>query len=267
MLKRSLHGIAWVLLVLTALVLWPQQWGGTMTYVITSGTSMQPMFTAGDLGVLRSAHDYRVGDVVAYRSEELGRVVMHRVRTQDDGVYTFQGDNNDFVDPDRVRQDQLLGRLVLRVPQVGPVLQWLLRPVNLLLVVGGLFLLLADRRREPDAQPRVSDAEPLVLDVSALQVPAGATVVQLVDPADLERLAARYDRPLLRQPDSGETWVVDGSTVYRHALPVEQAPEVGSGRDWRYDLDPDVVALLPRPRRQAAEPTHGVDLGRLLGLG
>ncbi len=266
-MKRSIHAVAWVLLVVAAVVLWPRQWGGTMTYVLTSGTSMQPMFTAGDLAVLRSTDDYRVGDVVAYRSEELKRVVMHRVLTEKDGVYTFQGDNNDFVDPDKVREDQLLGRLALRVPKVGLALAWLFKPVNLLLVVAGLYLLFADRRKPDEAQSDPAVEQPLVVAVSALETPDNAVVADVVDEADLHRLAARYGRPVLHSTSSGESWVSEGTVVYRHAAAVEQAPEVGSGRDWQYGLDPDVVALLPRPRRQAPQPTHGVDLGTLLKLG
>ena len=64
-MKRGVHAVAWVALVVAAFVLWPQRWGGTMTYVITSGVSMQPSFAQGDLAVLRTSGDYRVGDVAA----------------------------------------------------------------------------------------------------------------------------------------------------------------------------------------------------------
>jgi len=258
-----MHAVVWVLLVVAAVVLWPKGLGGTMTYVVTSGTSMQPMFSAGDLAVLRSADDYRVGDVVAYRSSELQRVVMHRVLTEDDGTYTFQGDNNDFVDPDEVRDEQVLGRLVLRVPGVGPVLEWLFTPMNLLLVVGGLYLVLGDRRKE---SPAGTPTEPLVLELRAFTVPPGSAVADLVDEDDLQRLAARYDRPVLRDEATGQSWVHDGATVYRHQVPLAVEPEVGSGRDWQYGVDADVVALLPRPRRQSPPAEHGVDLGKLLKL-
>ncbi|MCW2679572.1 MAG: putative rane protein [Frankiales bacterium] len=267
-MRRSIHAVAWVLLVVAAVALWPQRWGGTMTYVLTSGTSMEPMFQAGDLAVLRTAPEYRVGDVVAYRSDVIKQTVMHRVLTEKDGIYTFQGDNNDFVDPDRVRDEQLLGKLALRVPGVGRVVSWLFKPVNVLVVVGALYLLFSDRRKEPAAVPAATAAEePLVVAVGAFRVPESAVVAELLNEADLHRVAARYGRPVLRDGASGESWVHDGSLVYRYAVEVEQAPEVGSGRDWQYGVDPDVVALLPRPRRQSVQPSHGVDLGKLLKLG
>lgn len=266
-MKRSIHAVAWVLLVVAAVALWPQRWGGTMTYVLTSGTSMQPLFTAGDLAVLRTADDYRVGDVVAFRSEELQRVVMHRVLTEKDGTYTFQGDSNDFIDLDQVRDEQMLGRLALRVPKVGPALEWLFRPVNVLLVVGALYLLFSDRRKDEPAATPTTAADPLVLSVTAFHVPAGAALAELSDELDLRRLAAHYDRPVLRDAASGQSWVHDGAMVYRHQVAVPVAPEVGTGRDWQYGLDADVVALLPRPRRQAQRVQEGLGLGKLLKLG
>ena len=264
-MKRSIHAAAWVLLVVAAVVLWPQAWGGTMTYVVTNGTSMQPMFSAGDLAVLRSAGDYDVGDVVAYRSEELNRVVMHRVLTEADGVYTFQGDNNDFVDPDEVAADDVLGRLALRVPKVGLVLGWLLQPVNILLVVGAAYLLLADRK--PKEQSSAADAQPVPgpIGISDLRIPDAACVADVVDDADLTRMAAALRRPVLHNESTGESFVQDGAMVYRHRVAVRVAPEIGSGRDWKYGADADVVAL--RPRRVDAQIDYGIDLGKLLKLG
>jgi hypothetical protein len=71
---------------------------------------------------------------------------------------------------------------------------------------------------------------------------------------------------VLRDAATGQSWVHDGATVYRYRVPLEVVPEVGSGRDWQYGVDADVVALLPRPRRQSPPAEHGVDLGKLLKL-
>ena len=246
-MKRSIHGVAWVLLVLTAVLLWPRALGGTMTYVVTSGTSMEPTFRAGDLAVLRSADEYDVGDVVAYRSAALDRVVMHRIRTDVDGTYTLQGDNNDFVDPDRVRDDEVLGKLALRVPKVGLVAAWLLRPVNILLAVGALYLMLADRRPK---QPAVAIAD--------LDLVDSTCVADVVDERELVRLASASGRPVLRNAATGESFVHDGAVVYRHQAPV---PVVVHPQTYA-----DPVALLPRPRE--ADPlVCGLDLSRLLRRG
>src|SRR5690349_23842095 len=90
-----------VALVLATLWLfWPSGLGGGTTYVSTHGTSMQPRFHTGDLAVLSPGPPYVVGDVIAYHSDNLHTIVMHRiVAVQGDRVVT-KGDNNDWLDAD-----------------------------------------------------------------------------------------------------------------------------------------------------------------------
>src|SRR5215213_6386114 len=111
-------GISAVIALLLAAVwvFWPLALGGGTTYVTTHGISMEPRFHTGDMAILRSAGSYAVGDVVAYRSESLGTTVMHRIVSRDGDRFVIQGDNNDFLDEDHPSQDQVLGRLFLRVP-------------------------------------------------------------------------------------------------------------------------------------------------------
>jgi len=124
------------------LLLAPQQLGGPLTYVTTNGASMAPQFQTGDLAVLRPAREYAVGDVAAYRSPLLDTVVMHRVVAVDDGTYTLRGDNNDWLDPETPDQNQMAGKLLLRLPQGGAWLDRLTSPpalglITLLLATGG----------------------------------------------------------------------------------------------------------------------------------
>jgi signal peptidase I len=124
-----------VALVLAAVWLfWPLPLRGGTTYVTTHGVSMEPRFHTGDLAILRSADSYAVGDVVAYRSESLNTVVMHRIVDMDGNRFVIQGDNNDWLDPDQPTSDLVLGKLWLRVPQGGKVLGALRSPVGLVIV-------------------------------------------------------------------------------------------------------------------------------------
>lgn len=151
--------VAWVLFAPTAI-------GGSATYVVTNGISMEPRFHTGDLAIVRPAADYRVGDVVAYHSSLLHVVVLHRIIAIRGGHYVFKGDNNDFVDPVHPTRSQLLGRLWLHLPGGGGVLNWLHTPVMgaMLAAVIGVLLLFGsaqtrrrrrrDRRRaHPDPMP------------------------------------------------------------------------------------------------------------------
>ncbi|HLM05399.1 MAG TPA: signal peptidase I [Blastococcus sp.] len=135
-------------LVLAAVwMFWPLTLGGGTTYVTTHGISMEPRFHTGDLAILRSAGSYSVGDIVAYRSDLLDTIVMHRIVDMDGDRFVIQGDNNDWLDEERPTEDELLGTLLLRVPQGGRAIGVLTSPGALGLVgVAALALVGAARR-------------------------------------------------------------------------------------------------------------------------
>ncbi|WP_162254927.1 signal peptidase I [Arthrobacter sp. Soil762] len=118
---------------------WPAELGGQTTYLSTFGDSMEPQFHAGDLGILRPAERYDVGDVVAYRSDLLQTMVLHRIVSIADGHYTFQGDNNSWLDPEQLTRDQLIGELAVQIPQGGLWLERLTSPPVLGLIAFALI--------------------------------------------------------------------------------------------------------------------------------
>lgn len=132
--------------------------GGPLSYVSTSGASMEPHFSQGDLVLLRSVDTYQVGDVVAYHSQLLDAVIMHRIVNRDGDRYLFKGDNNSWIDPDKPTRTELIGTSWLRVPLAGSALSWLRAHWPLL---PGIALLMASvgttrrhRRRKPGTHVR-----------------------------------------------------------------------------------------------------------------
>lgn len=101
---------------------------GSMAWVVTTGTSMEPGFSAGDVAVVRPADDYAVGDVVAYHNPDLHQLVLHRVIDEVDGRLVTQGDNNDWVDSHRPVPEEVVGTLAFHLPGLGRVLEWLFQP-------------------------------------------------------------------------------------------------------------------------------------------
>lgn len=116
--------------------------GGSTTYVVTDGVSMEPRLHAGDLALVRGQDSYRVGEIVAYHSRVLHTVVLHRIVARAGARYVFKGDNNNFLDPEHVAAGQLIGALWLHVPGVGARLESLRSPplIGVLLGVGTLLL-------------------------------------------------------------------------------------------------------------------------------
>lgn len=144
-----LGSAAWVAVALVvAWLLWPTSLGGRTTLTIVSGASMEPTYRTGDLVVARRG-PVEVGDVVVYVPPDVGGArVIHRVVGGDgtDG-WVLQGDGNDFLDPWRPTEDDVLGRAVLHVPGVGRVAAIALSPLtwlSLLLVAAALLLWPAD---------------------------------------------------------------------------------------------------------------------------
>ena len=142
--KRSLYGgLLLAVLFPVWLLFAPGSLGGSSSYVITSGISMVPRFHSGDLALVREASEYRVGDIVAYRDQDLGKVVLHRIVGLEGERFVFQGDNNDFLDSYHPSRTDLVGKLWFHVPRAGMLLAWVGMPRNAMVVGGflGLFVL------------------------------------------------------------------------------------------------------------------------------
>jgi signal peptidase I len=135
------------LVLATVWLFWPSHLGGGTTYLATHGASMEPEFRTGDLAVLSPADEYEVGDVVAYDSESLNTVVMHRIVSGDAAGFTTQGDNNDWLDEDTPTGDEILGRLLVRIPRGGIALDALTSPGAVTFLVAGLLLVLGNATR------------------------------------------------------------------------------------------------------------------------
>ncbi len=121
----------------------PTRVGGSTTYVVTDGVSMEPRFHAGDLALVRSRSHYAVGEIVAYNSKEFHTIVLHRIIALHGTHYVFKGDNNNFVDFERPTASQLIGSLWLHVPGAGARLHSLRSPLLIAILIGAGTLLFA----------------------------------------------------------------------------------------------------------------------------
>jgi signal peptidase I len=152
----------------------PVPLGGSATYVVTHGTSMEPRFHTGDLAIVRPQSSYHVGEIVAYHNHELHTIVLHRIIGREGDRYVFKGDNNDFVDPERPLASQLIGALWIHVPGLGARLQSIRSPgalgalvfLGVLLLAGGVF---TGRRRRRGRERRGGEHAPRPL----VQLPKG----------------------------------------------------------------------------------------------
>jgi signal peptidase I len=120
----------------------PTKLGGSTTYSITDGISMKPLLVKNDLALVRTASNYRVGNIVLYQSQVLHRPVLHRIILIQNGNYFFKGDNNDFVDHGYATRSELVGKLWIHVPWVGSVLGWFAKPFHAALLAGSAAMVI-----------------------------------------------------------------------------------------------------------------------------
>jgi signal peptidase I len=91
--------------------------------------SMMPEIYQGDIVIIKkcNANDVNVGDIIEYQTEDYN--IIHRIieKKQNNGnfIFTTKGDNNKQPDSDPVNENQLIGKVILRVKYLGYPAIWL----------------------------------------------------------------------------------------------------------------------------------------------
>ena len=139
--------------------------GGYFPLVVLTD-SMSPAIESGDLAICRTAasSDVAVGDAIAFfdpmstRAEGSASLVLHRVSEVEqapDGTtqWVTKGDANNACDLAPVAADDLAGRYVTKIPQVGSAVLFLQSPLGVLLCVAiplaAIVLIRVFRRGRP----------------------------------------------------------------------------------------------------------------------
>lgn len=91
-------------------------------YVITTN-SMEPELKKDDVVVIKKAKadNLKQGEIVTFKQN--GETITHRIVQIDDiedgKLYITKGDNNNVQDEQGLRFDQIEGKLVIKIPQLG----------------------------------------------------------------------------------------------------------------------------------------------------
>ncbi len=136
--RRPIRWLTGLLVTVTLLIGFaPTTVGGVTSYVIVSGSSMEPTLAEGDLVVVRRG-DYRVGDIVAFESGN-GLVIHRIVGGSAKAGFRMQGDNKEAPDTWTPTPDDIVGKHFARVPEAGTWVAGLASsPALLGALIGGL---------------------------------------------------------------------------------------------------------------------------------
>lgn len=79
------------------------------------GDSMLPNLKNGDVVKVQSCNEYKIGDVVAYfiKVDNKLKIVIHRIVLKRKEYLLTKGDNNNFIDNIKVKNDLVLGVVLL----------------------------------------------------------------------------------------------------------------------------------------------------------
>ena len=113
---------------------------GKKAFIIISG-SMIPEIQIGDVVVTTNTDTFKVGDVIAFRSDST--VIVHRIINEMNVngkiMYQTQGDNNNVADKELVNVSAIEGVMIFKIPFIGKILMWLYR--NLFIVIAVLVVI------------------------------------------------------------------------------------------------------------------------------
>lgn len=131
---------------------------GTGAAVVLSG-SMEPALEANDLILVRESEPYRVGDMVVYQS---GReLIVHRIVSLEGSHVITQGDANPVSDPP-IDIRAVKGKVILRIPRLGAVINLLKKPAVGIALLAGAFALTersfrAEKQKDTEDQDAIKE--------------------------------------------------------------------------------------------------------------
>ena len=117
---------------------------GFKSYIITT-SSMEPDIKTGDVVICQKtdAKDLKEGDVITFNKN--GEVITHRIikiETNDEiNYYITKGENNTLEDNEIVEENQIKGKMIIKIPKMGIFIKALSNNIILLIILLVILIL------------------------------------------------------------------------------------------------------------------------------
>lgn len=105
--------------------------------VVLSG-SMEPELSVNDVIIVQENDDYSIGDIVVYQEDS--DLIVHRIIDMNDETVTTMGDANNIAD-EPITPKNIKGSVILSIPFIGVVINFLKSTVGIIILLSGAFLL------------------------------------------------------------------------------------------------------------------------------
>lgn len=93
--------------------------------------SMEPTLPVGSMAFTKEQDSYNVNDIVMFK--ENGEIITHRIIESGNGYVITKGDANNAQD-DEITEQQIMGKVILKVPYIGYLYIWLQSPIGILCI-------------------------------------------------------------------------------------------------------------------------------------
>ena len=110
-------------------------------FVIVS-PSMVPTIKVNDGVFVKRHNNFKIGDIITYESIDhtINLPITHRIvsiEEADNGskVFRTKGDNNGFVDKAVVSNDNILGKVIVKLPRLGFLQSFFRKTLNMLFII------------------------------------------------------------------------------------------------------------------------------------
>ena len=114
---------------------------GIKSYEVIS-ESMQPTLKIGDVVIIKNDIDkinFKIGDIISYRKGKA--VITHRIVAFENDKYITKGEYNSFNDEEKVKFEEIEGKVIFKIPFLGKIFFFLSNKVVILLITILLYLM------------------------------------------------------------------------------------------------------------------------------
>jgi len=110
-----------------------------LTTLFKSG-SMEPAIKTGSVIVIKPGAEYKVGDIITFGKDDKKNIpTSHRINAvrmvQGKMLYTTKGDANNAPDTKEIAQNEIIGKVVFKMPYLGYVLDMAKKPIGFFLLI------------------------------------------------------------------------------------------------------------------------------------
>ena len=129
-------GLIAVLLIVSVLPI-----SGNFKIMTVLSGSMEPEIKTGSIIAAKPSSEYKIGDIITFNPVAAGKTpITHRIIEitveQGNPIYTTKGDANNAPDTRKIKNSDIIGKMVFSVPYIGFAVDFARKPLGFLLIVG-----------------------------------------------------------------------------------------------------------------------------------